>query len=158
MQASRTDVNCQLLLVLASLCSFVGCRQHMYDPRALPAQYAAAPPIDVHSLDLTKLSQPRADNDVVRPGDLVGVTVVTGAPNEPLEPWRSRVEADGNIGVPVIGQVAAAGLSLVQLEDQIRRAGIERGFYQNPTVAVTLDNRRSNRVTVAGAVGKRSHV
>jgi polysaccharide export outer membrane protein len=152
MRLLRIGDTIQSLLILAAVIGCLGCRQQIYNPRALPPQYMASPPVDVHALDLANLARPRAESDVVRPGDLIGVTILTGAPDEKAESWPLRVAADGSIEVPLVGQVMAAGLSLVQLEDRVRAAGVERGVYQQPTVAVTLDRRRNNRVTVVGGV------
>jgi polysaccharide export outer membrane protein len=52
----------------------------------------------------------------------------------------------------LVGSVQIAGLSLTQAEQVIRGESIRRGKFVAPNVSVLLEKRRSNRITVVGAV------
>jgi polysaccharide export outer membrane protein len=62
------------------------------------------------------------------------------------------VRMDGNISLPLIHQIRAAGLTPLQLEDVI----VEKlkGFYENPIVSVTVMEANSFKVYVSGEVIK----
>lgn len=62
-----------------------------------------------------------------------------------------RVNADGQISMPLIGGVMAGGRSIPELEAELaRRYG--DGFLQQPQVSVFVEEYASQRITVAGAV------
>lgn len=61
------------------------------------------------------------------------------------------VDASGNISMPLIGRVAAAGLTTTQLADFLTRKLAER-FYVNPQVTVAVSSSVAQRVTVEGEV------
>jgi polysaccharide export outer membrane protein len=64
-----------------------------------------------------------------------------------------RVDARGNISMPLIGVVHAAGLSSNELE-QLIAAKLEADYMQNPQVSVFIKEFTSQRVTVQGLVKK----
>jgi polysaccharide export outer membrane protein len=60
------------------------------------------------------------------------------------------VRMDGNISLPLIHQIRAAGLTPLQLEDVI--AEKLKGFYENPVVSVIVMETNSFKVSVSGEV------
>ncbi len=60
------------------------------------------------------------------------------------------VRIDGNISLPLIHQIKAAGLTPFQLEEAIVRR--LREFYENPMVSVTVMEANSFKVYVSGQV------
>ena len=60
------------------------------------------------------------------------------------------VRMDGNISLPLIRDIKAAGLTPLQLEAAITER--LKGFYENPTVSVTVMETNSFRVYVSGEV------
>lgn len=64
---------------------------------------------------------------------------------------RVRVAADGTIALPLIGGVPAAGLTIDGLEREIARR-LADGFVKDPQVSVFVEEYRSRRVSVSGAV------
>ena len=83
---------------------------------------------------------------------MINVSLVSGAPKERPRPIGLRVAETGMVTVPLVGDVHVAGMNLRQCEQAIRNASMERGVYHQPSVAVSVDSRHSNRVTVLGAV------
>lgn len=63
-----------------------------------------------------------------------------------------RVNNAGQISLPLIGTIAAAGNSVHELQTLIE-AGYRERFLQNPQVSVFVKESASQRVTVEGAVG-----
>ena len=61
------------------------------------------------------------------------------------------VDATGNIELPLIGRVTAAGKTTAQLQDEITRRLGER-YLQSPQVAVLVVESASQKVTVEGEV------
>jgi polysaccharide export outer membrane protein len=63
-----------------------------------------------------------------------------------------RIDTDGQISLPLIGRVQAAGLTVKQLEEDLKkRLGT---FVIDPLVLVRVDEPRSQPVSVIGAVNK----
>jgi polysaccharide export outer membrane protein len=60
-----------------------------------------------------------------------------------------RVDKNGNIQVPVLGETHAAGLSCQELSEAIKRKLIEREYFKEPVVTVQI---KSFHVTIIGEV------
>lgn len=67
------------------------------------------------------------------------------------EPQLLKVQSDGNVIVPYLGPVRAAGKTLTQLQSDIRK-GLETDFYHTATVRMSL-NVRAGSLYVLGEVG-----
>jgi len=141
-----------VVVCLLGLLSLAGCHQQYYSPHNLPEQLAALPPRDVESLDLSKFVHAAARSDSIYAGDVLDVTIATGAEQETPPTWTLRTAEDGTVAVPLLGQVPVAGRKLTDAEDLIRQVSMQRQMFRNPTVAIEVKNRRSNLVRVRGAV------
>jgi polysaccharide biosynthesis/export protein len=64
-----------------------------------------------------------------------------------------RVSADGNISIPLIGTIKAAGLTPRELE-LVLQALLRRTYMKDPQVTVTVAEMQSHSVSVMGAVLK----
>ena len=96
------------------------------------------------------------------PPETAGGTEVPIAPSDTLDVFvfqvsdlsRSvQVDPSGNINLPLIGNVQAAGKPVRVLEQEITRA-YARNYLQNPQVSVTIKESSSRRVTIDGEVNK----
>ena len=66
-----------------------------------------------------------------------------------------RVDGDGMIALPMLSEpVMAAGLTLDQLSEALRKALLEGGLLTDPQVVVTVKSSALNSVTLSGAVRK----
>lgn len=65
---------------------------------------------------------------------------------------KYQVDADGTFTFPLIGRVKAGGLTLRDLEAELRRLLIEGQYFRNPQVSVGVDQYRSQRIFVVGEV------
>lgn len=71
-------------------------------------------------------------------GDTVNIEVY----GHPDMSGESTLDGNGNVRVPLLGRVAAAGRSAERLEEEIAAALQEAGYVQNPFVAVEVVRRR----------------
>jgi polysaccharide export outer membrane protein len=91
-----------------------------------------------------------SDDYQIGPTDLLQVTVF----QVPALSFKEiRVNASGNIEMPLIGSVRAAGRTPRQLGTDIAASLGER-YLRNPQVTVTVAEAASQKVTVDGAVAK----
>jgi polysaccharide export outer membrane protein len=71
--------------------------------------------------------------------------------DEPSLSGKYAVELDGSLSFPLIGRVKAAGLSLRDFESDLRTR-LASGYFRNPKITVAIEQYRSQRVFVVGAV------
>lgn len=138
-------------------CLFVGCRvtdgeRVAINSAALPVAYRAANNSVAPPIDLSVLARRSLDSDLIYPGDLLDLTLLTGAETESPEPLPYRVSPAGTLDLPVVGPVKVAGLTLTAAEEEVRKVSIERRVYRSPTVSLQVNSRESDRVRVVGAV------
>lgn len=84
----------------------------------------------------------------IRPSDTISITVYR-EPELSLE--ESIVDPDGNIQVPLLGPVDAAGLTAAEFARDLERRFAAR-FLVDPSVTVAIIESAQQQVTVAGAV------
>lgn len=84
----------------------------------------------------------------IRPSDTVSVTVYR-EPELSLE--KAVVDPDGNIQIPLLGPVDAAGLTAAELARDLERRFAAR-FLVDPSVTVAILEAAQQQVTVTGAV------
>lgn len=99
--------------------------------------------------ELAAVSAPAAQDYRISATDVLDVTVF----QVPELSKSVRVSESGQISLPLIGAVPAAGSSVAELEAEI--AGrLSARYMQNPDVSVFVKDAVSQRVTVEGAVSK----
>jgi polysaccharide export outer membrane protein len=62
------------------------------------------------------------------------------------------VEADGTFAYPLIGRVKAGGMTLRQVETQLKKQLTDQGFFRNPQVTVAVEQYKSQKIFVVGEV------
>lgn len=133
------------------LLALTGCQQGFYHGSSLPLQFQAPQRQSSRQLDFARLARAAIRNDVINAGDILSVSVVTGLETE-LSTWEIRVAEDGTATVPLVGPVRVSGITTAQADQAIRDASVQRQIFVSPQVAVRIANRKSNQVTVMGAV------
>ena len=115
------------------------------------------PPVDsaavrqrVHALWMERAPQGVRSELCIGPGDLLEVTVFHWLEMTGL---KGRVSAAGTVSLPLIGDVQAAGLSEIELQNRIA-ARLREGLVKNPNVSVFVTERSSQQVAITGAVGR----
>ncbi len=92
---------------------------------------------------------------VLGPGDIIEIRQW----KNPDVSGRTRVLPDGMIQVPLLGQVAAAGLTVKKLREKLAK-GLERFISQNSdmlTLTVSVDEYQGYAVSVLGEVSQPGH-
>ena len=120
----------------------------------LPLQFRASNQTIRPPLDLSFLASRSLNNDIIYPGDVLDITLVTGAEETLPEPLPYRVSQEGNLDLPILGSVPVAGLTMTAAEEQIRQFAIGKRIYRDPKVAVLLSERQNDKVRVVGAVNE----
>ena len=142
---------------LAAWCvvlAFSGCAQKIYRADRLPAELVAKMPVPIDSIDLSGLADPAVQTDVICPGDLLEVTLVTDFSKWTTSSTPVRVSPDGAIEVPLVGRVHVAGMEIEQAEQAVAAESVARGIFRSPCITVTMKQPRMNKITVLGAVAK----
>lgn len=62
------------------------------------------------------------------------------------------VQPDGEINLPLIGSVKVAGLTIVELETQLKKRFQDGGFFNNPRITVAVEQYKSQKVIIQGEV------
>jgi polysaccharide export outer membrane protein len=94
-------------------------------------------------------SQPSpATNYVVGAQDMLTITSYDQADLS----GKFTVEADGTFTYPMIGRVKAGGMTLRQVEAQVKKQLKDEGFFNNPQITVSMDQYRSQKIFVVGEV------
>jgi len=125
-----------------------------YRASQLPPELIAPSTSNLEAVDLSRLSPCAFDSQLVERGDVLDVTMMTDFNRLMTATTPVRVGDDGMATIPLIGPVPLLGLELVDAEQAVRAAAIERGLFRNPQVTLTMRQKRTSRITVAGAVNK----
>jgi polysaccharide biosynthesis/export protein len=107
------------------------------ETKATPGQGSSANPIPVDS-----------DKYVITQEDVLSILVW----KEDALSQQVTVRTDGKISLPLIDEVQAAGLTPLQLRDQI--VGKLKGFVENPVVTVIVKQPRPIKVYISGQIEK----
>lgn len=92
------------------------------------------------------VAQPAADY-VIGPPDVLTIQVF----DQQDLGGKYTVEADGSFSFPLIGRVKAGGMTLRGFETELKRQ-LADGYFKNPSVSVSVEQYRSQRVFVMGEV------
>lgn len=91
----------------------------------------------------------QATDYVLGPQDSVTITVF----DHPNLSGKFNIESDGSFTFPLIGRVKAAGLTPRAIEAEIGQR-LRAGYLNDPQLSVTVEQYRSQRVFIMGAVGQ----
>ncbi len=85
---------------------------------------------------------------VVGPQDMLTITSYDQADLT----GKFTVEADGTFTYPLVGRVRAGGLTLRQVEAQVKKQLMDGGFFRNPQITVAIEQYKSQKIFVVGEV------
>ncbi len=153
MKTPCNKVACIFLLV--AMLASCGCQSSgVYSPDSLPGEYAAMMPRKPGQIVLSRFSSNAMQGDRIYLGDVLSLTITTGAEKTTPRPTLIRVAENGAVFVPLVGDIPVNGFDLTSAEARITEECIRRRVYINPTVSLIMKERKKNRITVTGAVEK----
>lgn len=118
-------------------------------PETKPVQSTPVPSSQDEIKSETPPAALKVDNRryILGPDDDITIQAVDA---EEMSNRPVRIDIGGNISLPLIGRMRAAGLTVEQLETEV--ATRLRTYIQQPQVAISVTNYRSQPVSVLGAV------
>jgi polysaccharide biosynthesis/export protein len=131
-----------------------GCADGVYRASKLPVEFMASAPLNMEAINLSGLADRSISAEVIQPGDVLDVTLVTDYTKLTTASTPIRVGDDGSVVVPLIGKVGVSGLTAEQAEQVIAAESVNRGVFRTPCITVTMKQCRTNKVTVVGAVNQ----
>ena len=123
----------------------------MWAQNALPANTNADAPVTVASISqpmAAEASKPHDDSFVIGTNDVLAINVW----KEPDVSRSVPVRSDGKISLPLAGEVQAAGLTPLKLEQDI--ASKLQSFISEPEVTVIVQQINSQKFNILGMVSK----
>src|SRR5207253_5718778 len=94
--------------------------------------------------DAPEMKPPAYTDYVVGPQDVLTITSYDQADLS----GRFAVETDGTFTYPLIGRFRAGGLTLRQVEDQLKKRLKDEGYFRNPQVTVAVEQYKSQKVFI----------
>lgn len=87
------------------------------------------------------------DDYVVGPEDEISITVW----DHPDLTRKIRINLEGNISFPLIGEVKVGGLTAIEIEKKIKEL-LDKDYIINPQVSVVIESFKSSKVSIMGEV------
>jgi polysaccharide export outer membrane protein len=110
--------------------------------------------LDLETINLGGLADHSVSVEVIQPGDVLDVSMVTDYSKLTTTTAPVRVADEGTVTIPLVGTVGVAGMEVEQAEQTINTQSVVRGVFRNPCITVTMKQCRTRKVTVVGAVKK----
>ena len=139
------------LFIVALFFPSLICQSQKAEPAAAPVQ-TSAPAQASAPTEANPNMAPSSNSYVIGPSDVLAITVW----KETTLSGSVLVRPDGMITLSLIGDVQAAGLTPLQLADQIT-AKLKK-FVQSPNVSVVVSEIHSKVIYLLGEVGKKGPV
>lgn len=158
-EQSRSGSRRAIGLLALMLTTLVGCQgaNHYYAENSmfgnrLPDTLRVASRANTQTIDLSRLASGTGGSDRIGVGDLLEVQIAAGLSEDDQSKMAARVQNDGTITLPEIGIIQVGGVEPQGAESLIRSEAIRTQNFINPTVAVSVVDKRMNNVRVLGAV------
>ena len=139
-----------VVIVVLKLC---GC-QSLSTVGKLPDSISAPPTYSNTQISLGRFARADLQIDRIQSGDTLEISILSGFEKSAQHPIKLRVTEGGTLSLPIVGEVYVAKLNEAEATNRIRETCVQRDVFRNPTVTVSIVARRTNRVTVLGAVEK----
>ncbi len=138
-------------------CCLTGCQQanHYYAENSifgdrLPDRWRLTKQANPQEVDLSRLGGATGTSQTIGVGDVLDIQIAAGLGES--DRTAARVQEDGTISLPEIGQIGIAGYEPQAAEALIRAEAVRLDLYHNPTVTVSISHQKMNKVRVLGAV------
>ncbi|MFM7056247.1 MAG: polysaccharide biosynthesis/export family protein [Planctomycetota bacterium] len=145
------------MLFLLAASFLTGCQQanHYYAENSvfgerLPDRWRLTKQANPQEVDLSRLGGATGTSETIGVGDVLDIQIAAGLGES--DRTAARVQEDGTISLPEIGEIAIAGYEPQAAEALIRAEAVRLDLYHNPTVTVSISHQKMNKVRVLGAV------
>jgi polysaccharide export outer membrane protein len=149
---TRRHLSSALAVMLAAVVALPGCAQRVYRADRLPVELTARLPVPIDTINLSGLADRPAQTEVICPGDVLEVSILTDYNKLTTTATPVRVAGDGTVEVPLVGRVQVAGQEVEQAEQTIIAESQVRGIFRNPCITLSMKQPRTNKITIVGAV------
>ena len=151
-----------ILTVLLSVC-LAGCGDNVHLPTTQQLiEFENASPVPP-SIDTARMVRAKMDGgpyrvvtgdalELTMPAVVRFITVKEIVSNTTVTPYISRVNTSGNITLPIVGDIEAAGRTLSQIESDIIDAYYPKHIVTRPSVFARVLDYKTARVSITGAV------
>ncbi len=136
------------MLIVAMACTFAIAQEQTAPVSTQPDAPAQAAPVPETPPGTSSKSAAPPEDYVIQTEDIIRMSVV-GEPDLVIE---QIVDPKGDINIPLLGTIHAAGLTRKQLTDQVT-AGLTK-YLVDPSVQLTLSQFRRPKVYVMGMVNR----
>ena len=82
-----------------------------------------------------------AEYNILRKGDTINIQL-TGVPYQDLAVYMLKIDDAGNISMPHLGNIKAAGITTAELKSIIENLYIEKGIYKTPNITILAQPER----------------
>ena len=106
------------------------------------------PAVSLFAQGAPQVPAPPVTDYIVGPQD---VLIITSYDQSDLT-GKFVVEADGTFSYPLIGRVKVGGLSLRQVEAELKKRLVDQGFFRNPQITVAIEQYKSQKIFIVGEV------
>jgi len=160
---SKIQAICSLFLIVILPVCLTGCGDNVHSPTAQELiEFENAGPVPP-SVDMNRLVRAKIGGGPYRvvAGDALELTMpavvrfITAKEfggNDTVTPYISRVNSSGNITLPIVGDIKAAGRTLAQIEADIIDAYYPKHVVTRPSVFARVIDYKTARVSITGAV------
>lgn len=141
-------------MAVAFLGACTGCQgpNHYFAETTMPDGLRLTSRSNPQEINLGKIASVAGSSQMINPGDMLDVTIAASLSKDDLVTHPVLVGDDGTGELPQIGNVKLMGATPQVAAALIRREVVNQGYYLNPTVNVSVVEKKMNRVRVLGAV------
>ncbi len=151
-----------ILTVLLSVC-LAGCSDNVHLPSTQQLiEFENAGPVPP-SIDMDRMVRAKIEGgpyrvvtgdalELTMPAVVRFITVEEIGSNTTVAPYISRVNTSGNITLPIVGDIEAAGRTLSRIESDIIDAYYPKHIVTRPSVFARVLDYKTTRVSITGAV------
>jgi len=140
MVSGRTELLKAFATIAALVCLNLAGAGAQSTPISQPANVSEAP--------MAVPTETSMDGVKVGPGDLLEIKVFRA----PDLDTKARIGSDGNVDLPLTGQIHVAGLTSGEIQTEIAKRLVAGGFMRDAYVSVLITDFQSQGVTVIGEV------
>lgn len=153
MNTIRTAIPNGLFWSAVFMVILAGCQTtNHFKAENLPTRLRAPKQVNAQELDLSAFATASSNSDEIVPGDILEVAISASLNQDDQTVIPVSIQDDGTAMLPEIGIVKLAGYEPQAAEAMIRHQAVTKQLYRNPTITVSIKQKKVNKVRVLGGV------